>query len=83
MQVVRDDIWLCCDCMFAAVNGDAPESEEQDKATTAGLERLGRHLVPDFQGEWEDGHVEFTWRSCECCNSRLGGSRWRFAVLGA
>ena len=84
MQVVQDDLWLCPDCMYAAVNGDAPESEEQDKATTAGLERLG-HLVPNWHNEHDgyySGHNDHSIDACDCCRSRLHGERWRFYARG-
>lgn len=82
MQVIRDGIQLCTDCMFAAVNGDLTDDDARNAAIDAGLTRLGMHLVPDFEGEYERGHDEFSWRQCECCLTRLGGARWDFAVLG-
>lgn len=32
------------------------------------------------QAGWEDGITEFTWRSCDGCESNLGGSRYRLAI---
>jgi len=46
-----------------------------------GLRELGFYLVPDFNSETEDSIHEFSWRMCDCCRSRLGGTRHRFAVL--
>ncbi len=91
MRVVRDDLWLCHDCLFAAVNGDftgldahyqKDESERRMVAIVAGLDRLGPHLVPDFDSEKGEGVEDFSRRVCDCCGTRLAGTRHRFAVLG-
>ena len=90
MQVIRDGIMLCTDCMFVAVNGDASgleyqygnDTESRNKRLAeivAGLDRLGPHLVPSW-GDDSDGN--FSWRPCACCESRLGGDRFEFAILG-
>jgi hypothetical protein len=84
MRVIWDDLQLCECCMFAAVNGDTCQCDHDYHSTevTAGLERLGPHLVPDFDSETQDGCNEFSRSPCDCCKSKLHGSRHRFAVLG-
>jgi hypothetical protein len=91
MQIVQDDLWLCSDCLHAAVNGDftgldyhykEPEASARMGEIKAGLERLGPHLVPDFDSETGAGVEEFTWKACDCCKSKLAGGKHRFAVLG-
>jgi len=82
MKVIESDIWLCEDCLHAAVNGAVNDSDEREAAITAGLVELGEHLVPDFNSETGEGHNVFSNCGCECCKSKLGGSRFRFAVLG-
>ena len=87
MKVIIDDLWFCQDCMLFAVNGEPPqwENDAQNKRIVAGVEAFGPHLVHDGTHEDEDEDAdeqEFSWRSCDCCGSRLGGSRHRFAVLG-
>ena len=83
MHIELTDIWLCDDCTIAACNGDFTgfASDEQVEKTTAGLERLGAHLVPDFDSETNDGIEEFTSRGCDCCRDGLAGSKHRFATL--
>lgn len=91
MKVVRDNLWLCVDCLFAAVNGDfsGMDGAHGDKAPARikeveeGLVRLGPHLVPDFDSETDKGIREFSSCGCSCCNSRLAGTMHRFAILGA
>lgn len=54
MKVIRDQILLCEDCLFGAVNGefDAIESDaDRLAAVVAGLNKLGPHLVSDFDVE--------------------------------
>lgn len=95
MRVIRDDLWLCVDCLMIAVNGDASSLDYYygDNAAKrlarieAGLARLGPHLVPDWQcdedsGEITDGRREFSACGCDCCGSRLAGEMHRFAILG-
>jgi hypothetical protein len=69
---------------MVAVNGDETgiDSEEQIEATQDGLNRLGPHLVPDFDCETGEGHEEFATMGCDCCGSRLAGEMHRFAILG-
>ncbi len=124
MEVIRDEIPLCSDCMIAAVNGDfsgldyhygsdwtcqtctfqgtgrAPDrcpsctserddnhgprskADERHAEIVAGLERLGAHLVPDFDSDTGKGHDEFSSRPCGCCGCKLHGERFDFAILG-
>ena len=86
MKVIRDDLWLCTDCLFGAVNDDYTgcDLDETVDRVKAGLKVLGPGLVPDFDSESpeQDGILEFSRWRCDCCRSSLGGSRHRFAVLG-
>ena len=82
MEIVRDNIWLCEDCLFAAVNGNTPEDPGQAAATIAGLECLGPHLVPDYDMYTGDGFMDFGSPGCDCCSSKLAGTYHRFAILG-
>jgi hypothetical protein len=84
MEIIQDDLWLCQDCLFYAVNGDTSgiDSEKHEKAVVEGVNALGPHLVPDFDSETGDGILEFSWRHCDACGTHLGGDRHRFAVLG-
>ena len=82
MEIIRDNLWLCEDCMFAAVYGDVPEDPKQDIATNAGLERLGPHLVPDYDMYTGDGFMDFGSPGCDCCETNLAGTFHRFAILG-
>lgn len=85
MIVKQDDLWLCEECMIAAVNGDfsSIDSDEQVRNIEYGLKELGPGLVHDFDSETQDGIYEFTLKLCACCKTYLAGSRYRFAVLGA
>lgn len=96
MKKIRDDIWLCTDCLFVAVNGDATgldyhyqpdEAAARLTAIETGLTRLGANLVPDFDSETGKGvETEIgAWCTkcpCQCCGDKHHGSRHRFAVLG-
>lgn len=93
MRIVRDDIWLCSDCTIIAINGDVSgldyqygrDTDKRDarlEEIDRGLDRLGPHLVPDFDSETGEGHEEFSARGCDCCRSHLAGELHRFAILG-
>ena len=85
MEIGRDGVWLCVDCTIVAVNGDTSgiDTDERVLDVTAGLDRLGSHLVPDFDSDTEDGILSFSWRDCDSCHYGLGGERHRFATLQA
>lgn len=84
MEIIKDDLWLCTDCLMVACNGDTSgiEGEDRVKEVEAGLEALGPGLVPDFDSETEEGMEEFSHRSCDGCGEWRAGSRHRFAILG-
>lgn len=88
-EIVQDNLQLCDDCLFAAVNDDysgldysyKPEDAEQRKlAIQEGLNELG-WLVPNYDSETGDGIKEFSSHACDCCGTHLAGQRHRFAVL--
>jgi hypothetical protein len=91
MKIIRDDIWLCEDCLQIAVNGDAScldysysaeRAEERLAEILCGLKALGRGLVPNFDSETGRGILEFSRRGCNCCGCRLAGQLHEFALLG-
>lgn len=83
MQIACADIWLCIDCLLAAVNDDytSIESDEVADKVRRGIFALGPHLVPDFDSETSDGIREFSRCGCDCCGSGLAGTFHRFATL--
>lgn len=94
MKVIRDGSMLCDDCLIVAVNGDytgfdysygpsrRAERDARIAAVSAGLERLGGHLVPAFDSETGEGVHEFRRGPCDCCRSPLAGQFHEFAILG-
>lgn len=91
MRIVTDDLWLCDECTIAAVSGGfeflddnytKEKAKSREEEILAGLDELGPHLVPNFDSNADEGILVFSWLSCDCCNTSLGGSRYHFAVLG-
>lgn len=83
MKVERDGLWFCETCLFVAIYGGVDSATpEQLAASEKGLAEFGPNVVPDFDSETGDGIREFSWAGCDCCESELGGSLHRFAVLG-
>jgi len=84
MKIIADGLELCTDCLLAACNGDFSgiESDARVAEVEAGLASLGANLVPSFDSESGEGIAKFSWSECDCCGSRLGGSRHTFAILG-
>ena len=85
MKIITDDIWLCPDCVQAAVNDDYTGLDYQYDTVTAanrkkeiedGLNNLGPNLVPGNNEE------EFSRRECDCCGEYRAGHRMQFAILG-
>ena len=78
MDTIADHLWICVDCAGYIANGDIPEDEGVQRAIEAGIERT-------LPGHWVIGSEEnepFSWNACDCCGSRLGGSRISAAVIG-
>jgi hypothetical protein len=69
--------------MFAHCNGDSPDDASRDAEVTAGFNRLAANgNCPALNdGENGEGRNEFSWSRCDCCGSRLGGARTRFALF--
>lgn len=92
MMVDQDDLWLCDDCLFYAVNDDlsgidysysGKEADKRAKEVKKGVHSLGRNLVPDFDSETGEGIEEFSSHHCDACGTHLAGGRHRFATLRA
>jgi hypothetical protein len=84
MKVVVSDVYLCADCLIYACNGDLSgiESPERAAEVEKAVNDMGPHLSADFDSETQEGILEFSWRGCDCCPSKLGGSLHRFAIMG-
>lgn len=81
-MLIHDDYMFCDDCLFAHANGDSPEDPRRDAEVVAGFEALASEgLFPALNDGGPDGHLEFSWRECDCCSSPLGGRRTRFSIF--
>lgn len=74
-----DPTYECKDCGHVCERGDLQSScSEYDDDVI--------YCCPVCKSDnvWErdPGRNEFSWSSCDCCGSTLGGARTRFAVLG-
>jgi hypothetical protein len=90
MRITHDDLRFCEDCTIVACNGDysgieyshgvgTEETDARCAEIDGGLAKLGPHVVPNFDDE--SGTWEFSSAPCDCCGTRLAGSRHRFAIL--
>lgn len=85
MQIIADSLWVCADCLMYHANGELPDDQTAADAILAGERRetsKGRHWACNDDPETGEGTQDFSWRMCDCCGSRLGGSRHRMALLG-
>lgn len=75
----------CCgDCLFFLANGDVPEGKTGDEFASqikAFHDRSDEDMKHMCIASNEETDGEFSWRQCECCGSRLGGSRHNFVIL--
>lgn len=84
-------LWVCVDCTFLAVNGDAPVDPDPTQPepwasfgdqldVTPGLIAT-EHDCDYAAGEWQECECEtrsFSLSQCDGCGSYLGGSRHAF-----
>lgn len=91
-RILYDDLEFCADCTMVAVTGDATsldyhysesEASERHKAICDGLDDWARKgtVVPLYDVETGEGIDEFRKVPCDCCGSRLYGSRHIFGIL--
>lgn len=82
MARVVFELSACVDCLMFVANGDIPEAAEGDPELP---DLIAAHLGADHASKLVcgdgDGDSEFSWSACECCGSKLGGSRHALAVL--
>ena len=58
MKVVRDDIWLCSDCMIVAVNGDYSGLDynyEPDEAVRKRQAEVKKRLLEELRQSKQSG----------------------------
>jgi len=88
MKVI-DDLSVCSDCAMAIANGDftgldyhyGAKANERQAEIVAGLDKeaaAGGYWV--MSGD-ENEESWFSWSSCDCCDSGLGGDRLKAAVI--
>lgn len=68
----------CTDCLILIANGDTPP-ELDETATAAWLAEIDRRWgdTPLTVGD----EAGFSWSSCDCCGSTLGGDRHELFVV--
>jgi hypothetical protein len=75
MEIYDDECFVCVDCLAFIASGDLPEDEDDHERILSGAGDM--HWVC---GDSERDE-EFSWRSCDCCGSSLGGSRHHAVIL--
>lgn len=75
---LKYELMACVDCLMFVANGDTPDTGdiESDIRGNLGTDDMRNLVCGD--SEHDD---EFSWSDCECCGSRLGGSRHQLAVI--
>jgi hypothetical protein len=76
-MIVKYTLSACADCIAYVANGTSPVPGLGDIIE----ERLGAEDARNLVNADDSGDDEFSWQFCECCGSRLGGSRGQLAVL--
>jgi hypothetical protein len=79
----RPELWLCADCVIVCENGHADDitDERQTEIEEAieALQKDGKTLASN--NSEDEGRDEFSSSPCDCCGSRLGGSRERYTLI--
>ncbi len=74
------DIMACVDCMMWIANGDFPESDDSDWKPENVYARWDSSKWNLCCGDSENDE-EFSNSECECCGSKLAGSRHHIVAL--
>ena len=74
MNMEYVDISACVDCLLYIANGDLPEHNENLDDDIEKLWPPKRWYICVGDDDTEN-NAEFSWAQCDCCGSRLGGSR--------
>ena len=71
-----DFLNVCIDCHYAFDEADNYESDNAINANHS-VERLKAR----YKHHYHLDHNEFSYNSCDCCNSKLGGKRFFYIVF--
>ena len=74
------EISACTDCLLYVANGDVPYDNSDGWSESAIYSRWPTDQFDLACGDNEHND-EFSWQPCECCGSRLGGSRHSLVAL--
>lgn len=79
----RYEIYICVDCAMLIANGESnPEWTEEEEADH--LAAMSKRWPGDqYHLAVGDDEDTFSWSSCDCCGSNLGGTRlqaWAFTL---
>jgi hypothetical protein len=79
MVKIIDTFMACADCVLLVANGEPCDARPYLKSEISNHLRLEplQHL---YMGD-SDQNEECSWTPCQCCGSRLGGSRSQLVLL--
>ena len=75
---ITHELRVCDECLLFIANGDLPEDPEREEEIIAGVESFAPGHVAAGDSDNDD---EFSRRPCDCCGTRLAGSRHDAFVL--
>jgi hypothetical protein len=79
-MLTATELMACADCLFYVANGDGAEDVDLGALERRIQRTIGHPSGVLACGDW-DQDEEFSWSQCECCGSRLGGSRHQLVML--
>ena len=80
MAHVVERLMACVDCLNLVANGEPSDDNPHHERDIQDHLSLTPHQWLECGDDGKDW--EFSWHSCECCGSTLGGSRHELVVLG-
>lgn len=76
-----DELWICQDCFLLEETGELNDvSEVREEDVAEAIASLSGYLAANWDSETGEGINEFSWSTCDCCRSRLGGERHRYTL---
>jgi hypothetical protein len=80
-HVIDDQIWACTSC-FDLVAGNCNGGFEKERRRLREYANKYAGVAKDKHYDIGNGHIDFSWQTCDVCKQVEGGPRYQLILLG-